>query len=137
MDSQQRTEDQVLSKAPFTVRLGEKDYSIKLLGIAAQRAWRSKMSQEMQEVVSQFAPTSKAPTAGAFSAGLTVALVQFPEKLTELVFAYAPDLPREEIMEAATEEQISIAFSKIVQVAFPFLTHLGMVKTAIQASRSV
>jgi hypothetical protein len=130
----QRTEDQVLAKAPITVTLGVKEYQIKLLSIKAQREWRQKMSQEMQEVVNQFAPTSKAPNAGVFSAGLTVALTQFPEKLTELVFAYAPDLPREQIMEDATEEQISVAFSKIVQVAFPFLAHLGMVKAAIQAS---
>ena len=130
----QRTEDQVLAKAPIAVMLGAKEYEIKLLSINAQRAWRQKMSQEMQEVVNQFAPTSKAPNASVFSAGLTVALTQFPEKLTELVFAYAPDLPREQIMEEATEEQISVAFSKIVQVAFPFLAHLGMVKSAIQAS---
>lgn len=134
----QRTEDQVLAKAPLQVRLGEKDYTIKLLGINDQRAWRAKMTQEMQEVVSNFTPTSKAPNASLFSAGLAVALVQFPEKLTDLIFAYAPDLPREEIMDNATEEQISIAFSKIVQVAFPFLAHLGTVKTAIiSASSSV
>lgn len=133
----ERTEDQILSKAPIVVMLGEKEYNIKPLGISAQRAWRDKMSQEMQEVVQSFAPTYKGPeSASLFSAGLTVALTKFPEKLTDLVFAYCPDLPRDEIMETATEEQVSIAFSKIMKVAFPFLTHLQTVRTAIQASVS-
>jgi hypothetical protein len=47
-------------------------------------------------------------------------LGRFPEKLIELVFAYAPGLPREEILAAASENQFVKAFGQIMEEAYCF-----------------
>jgi hypothetical protein len=66
--------------------------------------------------------------------GLAGALVEFPEKLADLVFAYGTELPKDEILEKATEEQIAAAFSAIMVVAFPFLAQLGLVTQLVRAT---
>jgi hypothetical protein len=135
MNNVTRSESDILTKAPIKVTLGSKEYDIPVLTIKKQREWREQMSREMQDIVGALAPSfDPQKTSSAFSAGLAVALTKFPEKLADLVFSYAPELPREEIMETATEEQISIAFSKIMRVSFPFLAHLQTVRSVIQAS---
>ena len=65
------------------------------------------------------------------SRGFTATLIQFPEKIADLVFAYDKSLPQEVILEEATEEQISSAFSAIMLVAYPFLQPLALMKNAM------
>ena len=112
-----RTEDEILSRAPITTKFGDKEYSIPLLAVMAQREWRNKLFAELAPILAAF----DFKTDGASVAnGLTAALLEFPEKLVELVFLYAPDLPRDEILTDATEEQIILAFDQIKALAFPF-----------------
>ena len=126
-----RTEDDILSRAPITTKLGDKDYSIPLLAVMAQREWRKNLFAELVPLLDSF--KSKAD-GQSIQTGLTAALLNFPEKLCDLVFAYAPALPKEEILEHATEEQIASAFSAIMGVAFPFLPQLGMVTNLLRAT---
>jgi hypothetical protein len=126
-----RTEDDILSRAPITAKLGDKDYSIPLLAVMAQREWRKNLFAELVPLLDSF----KSKVDGqSIKTGLTAALLNFPDKLCDLVFAYAPDLPKEEILADATEEQIASAFSAIFGVAFPFLPQLGMVTDLLRAT---
>jgi hypothetical protein len=127
----QRTEDDILSRAPLTTKLGDTDYSIPLLAVMAQREWRKKLFAELVPLLDSF--KSKAD-GKSIETGLTAALLAFPDKLCDLVFAYAPDLPKDEILAKATEEQIASAFSAIMGVAFPFIPQLGMVTNLLRAT---
>jgi hypothetical protein len=125
-----RTEEQILSKAPFEVTLGSEKYSITPLAITPQMAWRETMSAEFSAILSGYQDT---PTDKRISAGLIATLTKFPEKLCEMVFSYAPDLPKDKIMLEATEEQLALAFSSIMSVAFPFLAQLEAVTKVVRA----
>ncbi len=129
-----RTEDDVLARTPIAVRLGEKDYSIPLLAVMPQREWRKKLFAELVPILEAF---NFQVDGQSMQKGLTAALLNFPEKLSDLVFAYAPDLPQDEILRQATEEQIAAAFSAITAVAFPFLPQLGMVTQLVRTASSL
>lgn len=124
-----RTEEQILSKAPFEVTLGEKQYQVKILGIKAQREWRASLNAELTPLIESF---RRDATNATMVAGLTGALLDFPEKIEKLFFSYASNLPKEEIMENATEEQLARAFSSVMTIAFPFLGQLGMVTKLVR-----
>lgn len=128
-----RSEEDIISRAPFKVRLGTFDYEVKPLGINPQRKWRELLGQELAPIVATF---NQGVTEKSMVGGLAGALTQFPEKLTDLVFAYSPELraQKETIMEEATEEQIAAAFSCIMSVAFPFLAPLSLMTEVIRAS---
>jgi hypothetical protein len=126
-----RTEDDILARTPLSAKLGDKSYEIPLLAVTPQRKWRKKLFAELVPVLESF--NSKVDVK-SMETGLTAALLTFPEKLCEMVFAYAPELPAEEILESATEEQIATAFSSIMAVAFPFVPQLGMVANLLKAN---
>jgi hypothetical protein len=128
-----RTEEQVLSKAPITVRLGDEDYKIQILTIRPSQLWRQKLIEVMTAVTNNFSGPSMGE---AMSSGLVAALRQFPEKLLDLVLEYGPDLPKEKIFQEATEEQVARSFSAIMEVAFPFLPQLGMVLQLTRADQA-
>jgi hypothetical protein len=116
-----RTEDDILSRAPIVAKLGDKDYSIPLLAVMDQREWRKKLFAELAPVLSVFVFNPEGMTVAD---ALTAALLQFPEKLCDLVFLYTPELPKDDILANATEEQIVTAFSAIMNVAFPFVPEI-------------
>lgn len=126
-----RTEDEILARSPIKTRLGEKEYDISPLAVMPQREWRKKLFAELAPILAAF---NFKVDGKSMAEGLTAALLNFPEKLCDLVFAYAPDLPKEEILEKATEEQIAVAFSAIMAVAFPFVPQLGMVTTLLRSA---
>ena len=128
-----RTEDEILSRAPITTKLGDKEYSIPLLAVMTQREWRKNLFAELAPILAAF---NFNVDGKSMAEGLTAALLTFPDKLCDLVFAYAPDLPREEILSSATEEQIGCAFSAIMAVAFPFIPQLGMVTNLLRSASS-
>lgn len=128
-----RTENEILSRAPIKTKLGESEYDIQPLAVMPQREWRKKLFADLVPILESFNFNVDGKT---MASGLTAALLQFPEKLTDLVFDYAPDLPKEKILAEATEEQITVAFSSIMSVAFPFLTQLGMVTQLVRSAAS-
>jgi hypothetical protein len=124
-----RTEDQILSQAPLEVTLGSEKYQIKVLTILKQQAWRKSLSAEFSSMLNGY---SESADQQRVSHGLAVALTDFPEKIAELVFSYAPYLPKDKILDEATEEQLAAAFSVIMSVAFPFLAQLGTVTQLVR-----
>lgn len=124
-----RTEADMISKAPVKVKLGDKEYAIPILTILPSREWRIKLNAEMAGIVESFTPDSS--DSNVFGRGLASALIGFPEKMAELVFAYAGAiLPKDEIIAVATEEQIGTAFSAIMEVAYPLVPLAQAMKAA-------
>jgi len=129
-----RTEDDIISRAPLVVRLGASDFNIPLLPVTPQREWRKKLFAELVPIIASF---NFQVDGQSMTTGLTAALLHFPDKLAELVFAYSPELPQAEILLPAngvTEEQIATAFSAIMGVAFPFLPQLGLVTQMLRTT---
>lgn len=121
-----RTEEDKLTQSPLKAKFGKTEYIIKLLPVLKSRDWRAKVEQQLGPMVANIQPMT---VAGRFViGGLSTAIATFPEKMCDLLFAYAPDLPKE-ILEVATEEQITLAFSQLWEIAFAnFLPQLSMAK---------
>jgi hypothetical protein len=134
-----RSESEIVLKI-LTLTFGEKKYEVPVLRMAEAAEWRKKFFEQTSALTAdlpqQFDERS-ADLSKALGKGLFAALLKFPEKIPELVFSYAPNLPKEEILAAAYDEEFSIAFKAIWGVAFqPFLTSLGMVVEMNRANPS-
>lgn len=129
----QRTEAQKVNFEPIKVRLGSKDYEIRPLRAAAQRNWRRRFQEELQPIVDELKIAEV--NNRTFMLGLVAVFQKFPEKVEELIFAYAPYLPESEIMDensGASEEQLCQVFSDIYDLAFgSFLAQLGKVTSVL------
>lgn len=126
----ERTEEEIFSKSPILVTLGETKYPLKPLPINKAREWRAKVTETMRGIISTMG-AEESPA--SVSSSLTAALVAFPDKVVELVFAWESDLPTEKILNEATEEQLGEAFKSIMVMAYPFLAHLAM---TVQVTKS-
>lgn len=122
-----RTDEQKTLKAPIEMVFGLKKYEVKPLTLNPARVWRTKFNEVMSPIADNFQATN-----GLVSQGLAQALTQFPEKILDLLCAYAPNLDRAEIEESATEEQLVTAWSDLLVVAYPFLAPLVMVMHTIR-----
>ncbi len=127
----QRTEDEILSRAPIKTKFGSEEYEIPLLAVTPQREWRKKLFADLQPILAAF--DHQQVTGQNLLAGLIASLTQFPDKLADLVFAYAPDLPKDKILAEATEEQLILAFDRIKVIAFPFTPQLVGMRNLFQA----
>jgi hypothetical protein len=125
-----RSESDMIAKSPVQVTLGDVNYDIKPLPILKARKWRTLLAATMNELVGTLQENQSKDNMGP---ALTAALVRFPEKMAELIFEWSPELPKDKIIEEATEEQLSVAYSKVMQFAYPFL---AQVQTTIQVVKS-
>jgi hypothetical protein len=124
-----RTEEEKTIQAPIVVTLGSEEHKIKPLPILKSREWREQVAKRLGPSAGSLRPVDV--HGRMFIAGLPSALAAFPETICDLLFAYAPDLEKEKdkILETATEEQITAAFSRIWEVAFAnFLPLLMMTR---------
>lgn len=120
----ERTDEQKLSMAPIEVQFGGKSYKLPVRRILKARAWREEFIKSISDIASEL--QGNVASLDNFVGGFAFAFLRFPEKLADLVFAYAPDLDRKLIEDEATEEELTLAFSSIMQVAFPFASALSM-----------
>jgi len=128
--AQERTEAQKLSRAPLKVKLGDQEYELPILGITRMAEWREKMIATAKEI----------GELGISVFSLGEAFLAFPEKIMQLVFAYAPNLPKDKILNpdnGATEEQFALAFSEIESVAFPYQHQVSLMKSLATMIRSL
>lgn len=131
-----RTDDEKLAIAPIKVQLGGKEYNIPVRRILAARKWR----EEFIEAVSSMGTSmlNNVTSVTSFVGGFAFAFLRFPEKIADLVFSYDPSLPRDVIEgegpDAASEEELALAFGAIMKVAFPFLSELSMVNQVLRTA---
>ena len=135
-----RAESDVLLKE-LRLTFGDKEYTVPVLRMRQAAKWRQQFFERTQEIsaamiIENHMLLEQDKLNKAVGRSLMGALLQFPEQIPDLVFSYAPDLPKEEVMEAAYDQQFTRAFSQIWQVAFaPFLSSLGTV-LEMQKSRA-
>ena len=127
----ERTEEDIVTQAEIKVVFGGDVYEIAPLVILYARPWRKQVSQLVAEV-SGVVGTSSDDQEG-FKSGMMKLLVDMPDTIIDLFFAYAKDLDRDEIEAKATEAEMAAAFGKVLAVAFPLATTLTTVVPAVQA----
>jgi len=137
-----RSESDVILKE-LKLKFGEQEYTVPVLRMRAAAKWREEYFARTKEVADDMKAEETENISKAVSRGLMAALLKFPDKVPELVFSYSPLLAdkKEEILEAAYDQDFQRAFQQIWQVAFaPFLASLGMVlemqRSQDSASRS-
>lgn len=129
-----RSEEDILGQLPITIKFGEAEYKVKPLRILKARKWRESLIESVKEISGTL--QQDASTNPVFIQGLAFIFLQFPTKMADLVFSYAPDLPRETIENDATEEQLARAFGQIVQIAFPFVGELRAMTQTLNIASS-
>jgi hypothetical protein len=135
MFESERTDDQILSKEPIKVRLGSKDYEFSIPSPRLARAWRAKLFDSMGELSNIMKVDSS--NVDKFYGSLGFIFLQFPERLADLVFLFAPDVPREQAEDECSEEQLARAFGQVMQVAYPFAEVLGATSKVLGMAASL
>ena len=121
----ERTEAEKVTQEPITVKLGGKEYEIIPLVIRDSRKWRKKIINLIAPLPSLVSATMDDPD--VFKNALTRLMVVMPDKVIDLFFEYAKDLPRDEIEETANDTELAVAFDQVVAVAFPLVQSLPKV----------
>lgn len=111
-----RSEEDKLTQAPIMVSFGGKEYEVKLLVIKESRAWRKQFA-EVLKALPLF--VNAIDTTKHFEQVINGMFMDVPDQVIDLIFAYAKNLPREEIEAVATDIEMSKAFESILEVAFP------------------
>ena len=122
-----RTEDVKILQSFIRVSLGGTEYEIQPLTINQQYLWREKFFKEFQGVAKVFKKESRLliflkrkDETEQFVDAMQVSFLSFPRRVSDLFFAYAPNLPRKFIEKTANEGELMQAFLKIWRLAFPF-----------------
>ncbi len=117
-----RTEEQKILQEPLKVILGGEERRIRVLTIRESSEWRKKLVTLWSQIPKFTKITSETPD--DFSKALNSLLVEMPDAVTDLFFAYAKDLDREEVEQVATDSEIARAFEQVIEVAFPLARSL-------------
>lgn len=112
-----RSEEQIVAQEPIKLIFGGKEYQVKPLVIKDSRVWRKKIADMLGNLPSYVNATTDQPE--QFQEALTGIMVDMPDKVCDLVFDYARDLPRKEVEAVATDAEMAKAFESILEVAFP------------------
>ena len=124
------SDSEVLIKK-LSLQFGGKQYQVPMLRMLPAAEWRQFFFEHTQGSAAaiSFSLDEKSPdVTKQLNRAFFTSLLSFSESLPDVVFAYAPSLPKEEILAEAYDEDFVNAFKAIWGVAFqPFLTSLGMV----------
>jgi hypothetical protein len=130
-----RTESDILAHEPIKLRLGKKDHDAIPLTLKKGKAWREKVAGVLNALATGM--MSQQVTADNLVQGLMVALFAFPDQVLDLLIAYSPEIlepQRDWLMDNATDEEVVLALSRVLVVAYPYFSLLGTMKTAAMAT---
>jgi hypothetical protein len=129
-----RTESDILSHAHIPLMLGKKEHKAKPLTIRKCQAWREKVADLLNGIAT--GALTGTVTSQSFMQGIMVAFFKFPEQVLELLIAFSPELEeqREWLYDNATDEEVVVAFSRVLAVAYPYFNLLGQMRTAATAT---
>ncbi len=119
----ERTEEDKITQAGFSVILGGKEYEVRPLCILDSRVWRKEVATLLGKLPKYAQANTDNPD--EFQAAIDGIMVATPDEVVDLFFSYAKDLPREKIEAVATDKEVSNAFTEVVKLAFPLVTGLG------------
>ena len=123
----ERTEEEILTRAPILVILGGKKCEIVPLVIRDSRIWRKKLISLIASLPALVNTTMDTENPQGFEDSLTQMMVTMPDQVLDLFFEYAKELDREEIESVATDTEIAKAFEEVVQIVFPLAQSLPKV----------
>ena len=118
----ERSEEEKVLRSSVVVTLGGVEHEIRPLVIAEAREWRKKFARLIGQLPA-YANTSTDDAEG-YEAAVSALYVQVPDEMSDLFFAYAKDLDREEIEATATEAELADALEAVMGVAFPLVGSL-------------
>lgn len=111
----------------ITVRLGEKDYTIREAGHLRAKPWRRRLMEEIKPLFEQLKGAQEIQFATPADLIRVMPLVESIfidglDTIYELLIAYSPEFEADQnyIENYATERQILAAFQEVVQLADPF-----------------
>ena len=113
----ERTEEEKVTRASLTVKLGGKEYNILPLVIKDSRVWRAKIIKLIGPLPQLVNISADDPE--SFQNALNQMMVVMPNQVVDLFFEYAKDLERDEIEGTATDDEMAVAFEEVVKIAFP------------------
>jgi len=113
----ERSEEQKIYQDGVKVTLGGKEYEVRPLKLREEREWRRELSGLIGILPKLAKITTDTPE--AFEGAIETMLVNMPDQVVDLFFAYAKDLDRTAIEEEATGFEVAEGFKKVVALAFP------------------
>lgn len=122
-EPKKRTEEEIVVQAGIEVVLGGEKYQIKPLVIKESRDWRKKLVNLLSELPKYAKVDTDTPE--EFGEALNALMVDMPDTICDLFFAYAKDLSRQEIELKATEAEVAKAFEQVIEIAFPLVRSAG------------
>lgn len=119
-----RTDSEKLGKLPIIVCLGGKEYNIHPKPLRQSRLWKEKAKDCIEDFEHLFR-VDYTNTQDAISA-LRAFLFDTLDELIDLVFEWEPDLPKDEILDTATEDEMLNAVFAVMELAFPLAQRFGI-----------
>jgi hypothetical protein len=116
-----RTDEAVLTRQALEVTLGGEKRLVRPLVIRDSREWRKRVAEAFAELGALDAGTLNLADPEGVRKALELVAVTVPEKIADLVLAYAPELDREWFEAHVTDEEATEALVKMLEVTFPFL----------------
>src|ERR1039458_7524323 len=104
---------------------GGKSYEVAPLTLLKARSWREKLIRSARELSQTLFHASNGHDEEFFQ-GLGTAYLAFPDKIREMIFLYGEQLPQEEILAVATDDEMIVAFAVVMRAAFPYLHQLSL-----------
>jgi len=116
-----RSEEEKVLRAPLLLRLGGTIYEVPVLPCGKSRAWRKQLVEAFSGLeLAGLQVNGVSEFLAALPRLVQQVMMGLPEAVGDLVFAYCPALPREEIEAEATDEEMAQAFLDILGAALPF-----------------
>ena len=128
-----RTEEQIIGRTPVILSLGGKNYNIYPLPISKSREWRAECSKIFDVYAEKL--DTRAETNEELTKSVRSLLNEIPAMVYDLVFMYAPNLPRAIIEEEATDQELFDALIAIFLLAYPFVKIRNLMSGSIPGRR--
>lgn len=110
-----------------TITLGGVDYTIRQLPMRAEAEWRKRLQAQLEPLLSMMSGYQELSFDGpadfvAFLRTLTPMLMNAPDIMLEMLYAYAPELARQAdaIETGSYSEEVMEAFLEVLPLAYPF-----------------
>jgi len=113
---EKRSEEQIITQEPIIITFGGKQYEFKLLAYKEARKWRKEFAEVLKGMPIF---VNAVDSTEHFKQAVDGMFIDIPDKVVDLIFAYAKDLPRKEIEAVATDNEMAKAFEVIMEVGFP------------------
>lgn len=121
-ESKQRTDENILHREGIEVTLGGNVYSIFPKSISESRKWKLKAKPIIDELESVF--NVDVNKTSDIVAAMKKLLFTTVDQWIDLIFEWERDLPKQKILDTATEEEIIEAVYVVLKFAFPLVVQL-------------